>query len=85
MGIQVEERTITRDQLYTADEVFITGTAAEIVGVRMIDYRPIGSGGVGLITKALLNAFLATIHGEGRLSKKWLDFVRETTPVTLQD
>jgi len=85
MGIQVEERTITRDQLYTADEVFITGTAAEIVGVRMIDYRPIGAGGVGPITKALLNAFLATIHGEGRLSKEWLDFVRETTPVALQD
>jgi branched-chain amino acid aminotransferase len=85
MGIQVKERTLTRDQLYTADEVFITGTAAEIVGVRMIDYRPIGSGGVGPVTRELLRAFLETIHGEGRLSKEWLDYVRDTTPVPLKD
>lgn len=81
MGIQVEERTITRDQLYTADEVFITGTAAEIVGVRMIDFRPIGTGGVGPVTKALLSSFLDTLHGEGKHSNEWLEYFRETQPL----
>ena len=85
MGLQVEERTITRDQLYTADEVFITGTAAEIVGVRMIDYRSIGTGGVGPVTNALLNAFLDTIHGDGRLSSEWLDYIKDTSLVSAQD
>lgn len=85
LGIPVEERTITRDQLYTAEEVFITGTAAEVVGVRMIDFRPVGSGGVGPITKAILSAFLDTIHGKGRFSSEWLDFVKNADTVSVED
>jgi branched-chain amino acid aminotransferase len=76
LGIPVEESSISRDMLYIADEVFITGTAAEIVGARMIDYRPIGTGNVGRITKTLLNTFLETVHGRGAHSNEWLDFVR---------
>ncbi len=75
MGISVLERGITRDQLYIADEVFITGTAAEVVGVRMIDHRQVGSGGVGPVTRALKEAFQANIHGEGKHSEEWLDYV----------
>jgi branched-chain amino acid aminotransferase len=75
MGIPVREQLITRDQLYIADEVFITGTAAEIVGVRMIDYRTIGEGCVGPITKALLRVFQENIHGKGEYSDAWLDYV----------
>lgn len=77
MGIEVIEEMITRDLLYIADEVFIGGTAAEIVGVRMIDFRTIGSGKVGPITKELLRLYLENVHGAGAHSAEWLDFVRE--------
>jgi branched-chain amino acid aminotransferase len=73
MGIPVVEELITRDQLYIADEVFITGTAAEVVGVRMIDHRRIGNGSVGKITTGLYDAFLANVHGTGAHSDEWLD------------
>jgi len=74
LGISVEECMITRDQLYIADEVFITGTAAELVGARMIDFRQIGDGKVGPITRALTQAFHQAVHGEGKHSAEWLDF-----------
>ncbi|UCH58972.1 MAG: branched-chain amino acid transaminase [Anaerolineales bacterium] len=77
MGIEVIEEMITRDLLYIADEVFIGGTAAEIVGVRMIDFRTIGGGKVGPITKELLRLYLENVHGAGAHSAEWLDFVRE--------
>ncbi len=76
-GIPVEEKRITRDQLYIADEVFITGTAAEIVGARMIDYRAVGDGKVGPTTRLLLNAYLDTVHGNGRRSPEWLEYVKQ--------
>jgi branched-chain amino acid aminotransferase len=76
-GIPVEEMQITRDQLYTADEVFITGTAAEIVGVRMIDFRAVGNGRVGTVTRTILSTFLDTVHGKGSRSPEWLDYVEQ--------
>ena len=79
-GIPVEEMRITRDQLYIADEVFITGTAAEIVGARMIDFRAVGDGVVGRITRQLLDAYLDTVHGKGRRSPEWLDYVQQAEP-----
>lgn len=81
MKIPVVEEMITRDQLYIADEVFIAGTAAEVVGVRMIDYRTIGSGQVGPITLALSKEFSKNTHGTGKHSKEWLDFVGNTERV----
>ena len=75
MGLRVEERLFTRDQLYIADEIFISGTAAEVVGVRMVDHRPIGNGSVGSVTLGLLKAFAETIHGEGKHSQTWLDYL----------
>lgn len=75
MGIPVVEKMITRDQLYIADEVFISGTAAEIVGVRMIDHRRVGKGGVGPVTQALLHAYHENLHGNGARSSEWLDLV----------
>jgi len=77
LGYQVAEQMITRDQLYVADEVFISGTAAEVVGVRMIDHRQIGNGRVGPVTKRLLEAFHATIRGKGARAAEWLDYVRQ--------
>lgn len=76
LGLRAEEKLFTRDQLYIADEVFITGTAAEVVGVRMIDHRPIGDGRVGAYTRALMQAFSDNIHGAGKYSEAWLDLVQ---------
>lgn len=75
LGIAVEETQITRDLLYIADEIFITGTAAEVVGVRMVDHRPIGNGGVGPVTRKLLQAFTEVIRGRHARSQEWLDLV----------
>lgn len=83
LGIPVAEEMITRDQLYVADEVFITGTAAEIVGVRMIDHRRVGEGKTGPITSKILEAFQANAHGDGKHSVDWLDYV--ATHESLQD
>lgn len=74
LGIPIEERSITRDQLYIADEVFITGTAAELVGARMIDFRQVGEGKVGPVTLVLTQAFHQAIKGESIHSAEWLDF-----------
>ena len=75
MGLQLGERMITRDELYIADEVFISGTAAEIVGVRMIDYRAIKDGKVGPITRSLQAAYDDAVQGVGTHSHDWLDYV----------
>lgn len=74
---EIKEQMLTRDQLYIADEVFIAGTAAEIVGVRMIDHRKVGEGVVGPMTEALLLDYKDTVHGRGTQSNEWLDYVYE--------
>jgi branched-chain amino acid aminotransferase len=72
-GIECEVRDISRDELYTASEVFVTGTAAEIKPVVQIDNRTIGSGKVGEITKKLKLLFNAVVHGnDEKFSKMWL-------------
>jgi branched-chain amino acid aminotransferase len=75
LGIPVVEEQLTRDQLYIADEVFITGTAAEIVPAKMIDFRVIGDGKPGPIMKGLLELYLKTVRGEGKRSGEWLDYL----------
>jgi branched-chain amino acid aminotransferase len=79
-GLVVVEQMITRDQLYIADEVFITGTAAEVVPVRMVDYRQVGEGRPGPITRALSQAYYANVHGQGTHSPEWLDYVPTPVP-----
>ena len=63
MGMPVQEPAITRYDLYTAEECFLTGTAAEIVPVTEIDGRPIGSGQPGPVTRKLLDAFHRLVNG----------------------
>ncbi len=71
--IDCEIRDIARDELYTADEVFLTGTAAEIKPVGEIDNRTIGDGRAGKITKQLKELFEAVVHGKDeKFSKMWL-------------
>ncbi len=61
--IRVEERPITRDDLYVADEIFLTGTAAEVTPIREVDHRRIGSGSRGPLTKALQEAYFDVVSG----------------------
>jgi branched-chain amino acid aminotransferase len=63
LGIVVEERTFARDEVYIADEVFFTGTAAELTPVREVDDRRIGSGEPGAITRRVQEAFFALVKG----------------------
>jgi len=72
-GIECELRNITRDELYLADEVFLTGTAAEVKPVGEIDNRLIGDGKVGKTTRQLKELFEAVVHGKDKkFSKMWL-------------
>jgi branched-chain amino acid aminotransferase len=78
-GIAVEEATFARDELYLADEVFFTGTAAELTPVREIDDRTIGAGEAGPVTRKLQDAFFAAVKGKPGQEKpshpEWLTFV----------
>jgi branched-chain amino acid aminotransferase len=71
-GITVVEERFTRDELYIADEVFITGTAAELTPIRELDDRKIGSGAPGPITMALQAAFFDIVHGRDKGHATWL-------------
>ncbi len=74
-GIPVEERAITRDELYTADEVFLTGTAAELTPIREIDRREIGAGTRGPIATTLQKAFFDVVSGREAKYERWLTYV----------
>lgn len=71
-NLVVEEERFTRDEMYVADEVFVTGTAAELTPVREIDNRRIGNGKPGPITSAIQNAFFSIVHGEDPGHESWL-------------
>jgi len=75
LGYEVAEAPISRDQLYIADEVFVCGTAAECIALREIDYRIIGSGKMGPVTRTLQRAFQDALHGLHPRSNEWLDYV----------
>ncbi len=70
--IPVVEERFTRDEMYIADEVFVTGTAAELTPVREIDNRRIGTGKPGPITLALQKRFFAIVRGEDPTHASWL-------------
>lgn len=71
-GLVVAEQFITRDELYLADEVFLTGTAAEITPVREINHRGIGSGQMGPITRALQKRYFDVVKGSDDSHPEWL-------------
>ena len=58
------EQTISREQLYAADEMFMTGTAAEVTPVRQVDHMSIGSGGCGPVTRKLQDAFFGLFNNQ---------------------
>jgi branched-chain amino acid aminotransferase len=74
-GIPVEERAITRDELYVADEVFLTGTAAEVTPIREIDRRRVGEGRRGPVTTTLQSAFFDVVEGREPKYERWLSYL----------
>ncbi len=75
LGYEVMERNVARAEMYLADEVFLSGTAAELVPVREIDDHVIGSGEPGEITRVLQAAFEDAIHGRSERYREWLDVI----------
>lgn len=73
MGLEVREHTLSREALYTADELFFTGTAAEITPIASVDDLPVGSGSRGPITKRLQDAFFGLFSGETEDHFGWLE------------
>ena len=74
-GYEVKEGNLLRSDLYTADEAFICGTAAEVVPVQSVDDRIVGEGKPGPITKELQSIYFATVRGEVDRYKDWLFYV----------
>jgi branched-chain amino acid aminotransferase len=74
-GIPVERRNITRDEIYIADEVFLTGTAAEVTPVRALDHRVIGEGKRGKMTQRLQAAYFDVVHGRDEKYKQYLTYI----------
>lgn len=75
LGIEVVEQPLPREILYIADEVFFTGTAAEVTPIRSVDRIPIGKGKRGEITAAIQNRFFGIIKGEAEDRYSWLHFI----------
>ena len=72
LGYEVQEQLISRDKLYIADEVFFTGTAAEITPIREVDHRQIGEGHAGPVAKHLQSEFFKIVKGENPKYAHWL-------------
>jgi branched-chain amino acid aminotransferase len=75
IGYNIEEKRITRDEVYIADEVFFTGTAAEVTPVRELDNRTIGSGERGPITEKLQSMYFDQVYGRREQHSEWLTYV----------
>jgi len=71
-GLDIVEKRITRDEVYIADEVFFTGSAAEVTPIREVDNRTIGNGGRGPITEKLQSMYFDVVHGRTDAHKEWL-------------
>ncbi|MFP6639488.1 MAG: branched-chain amino acid transaminase [Myxococcota bacterium] len=74
-GLEVEEALVTRDDLYVADEIFLTGTAAEVTPIREVDRRRIGTARRGPITEALQSAFFELVEGRDEKHADWLTYL----------
>ena len=73
LDIPVKESRFTRDEMYIADEMFFTGTAAEITPVREVDDRKVGPGKPGPVTKTIQEAFFDIVRGKDKFFSSWLD------------
>jgi len=80
LGFEVVERDLARAELYLADEVFCTGTAAELTPIREIDDHTIGAGSPGEVTRSVQAAFEDALHGRSERYRAWLDPVPVAAP-----
>jgi branched-chain amino acid aminotransferase len=78
LGIAVREQPVPRDLLYTADELFFTGTAAEVTPIRSVDRIVVGTGRMGPITRTLQERFMDLVHGRVPDPYGWLTLAEET-------
>ena len=76
LGYEVIEAAVSRDQLYNADEVFVCGTAAEVIGLCEIDFRTIGDGKSGKVTREIQNVYHDAIRGKVKKYEGWCEYVR---------
>ncbi|MGH9045202.1 MAG: branched-chain amino acid transaminase [Acidimicrobiales bacterium] len=76
LGLRVAREPLVRTDLYTADEAFLTGTAAEVVPICSVDDRIVGDGRPGAVTKEIQSTYFAAVRGEIDRYKGWLDHVR---------
>jgi branched-chain amino acid aminotransferase len=74
-GMEVVETAVTRDDLYIADEIFLTGTAAEVTPIREVDHRQVGAGKRGPIAEQLQTAFFDVVSGSDDRYKEWLTYL----------
>jgi len=81
LGYEVIEQEIPRELLYVADELFFTGTAAEVTPIRSVDGIEVGSGSRGPITEAIQTAFFGLFNGETQDEWGWLDSVEKSASV----
>jgi len=79
-GIEVRETAVPREMLYICDELFFTGTAAEVTPVRSVDRLQVGNGRRGPVTEALQNAFFGLFNGQTADKWGWLDYVDMSAP-----
>jgi branched-chain amino acid aminotransferase len=82
LGFTVEERAVARGELYLADEVFMTGTAAELTPIREIDEYAVGTGEPGEITRRIQATFEDALHGRSDRYAEWLDVVQVPATAT---
>ena len=73
LGLPVVEQSIAREQMYAADEVFMTGTAAEVTPVRQLDHMTIGNGGCGPVTRTIQDTFFGLFNGKTKDKWGWLE------------
>jgi branched-chain amino acid aminotransferase len=73
LGYEIHEKRITRDEVYVADEAFFTGTAAEVVPIRELDGRTIGSGRRGPVTEKLQSMYFDSVRGNRSQNSQWLE------------
>lgn len=74
-GYEIIEKNITRDEVYSADEAFFTGTAAEITPIKELDRRKIGNGKRGKVTEKLQSIYFETVKGENSKYENWLTYI----------
>jgi branched-chain amino acid aminotransferase len=83
LGIPCREQSVPREMLYVADELFLTGTAAEITPVLSVDRVPIGKGHAGSVTRRIQQTYLGIAHGNVEDAHGWLTYVRSRSTASV--